>query len=72
MSGRSKIESISLLRKGEVEAQNKETQKADMCADVFQAVHSSENLGVERGIRRTKLMSAHQWKMDRSSENDSK
>ena len=43
---------------------------ADMFAGVFQAVNSSGNLGVERCMKRTKLMLIHRWKLDRNSEND--
>lgn len=41
-----------------------------MLADVFQAVHSSGNLGVERGMKKTEMMLLNQRKLDRSSGND--
>ncbi|KAL7390520.1 hypothetical protein ABVT39_022758 [Epinephelus coioides] len=69
MSGAYRKRAIPVLQKGEVEAVSKKG-KADMLVDSFQEVHRSESLGDERCRRRAEVMSANQWKLERSIENE--
>lgn len=42
-----------------------------MLVDSFQEVHRSESVEAERCRRREEVLSANQWKLDRSTEDDS-
>lgn len=70
MSGMNKRRPIPVLKKGDKKAVTN-IEKADMLVEAFQAVHSSESLGEEKGRKRKEMMSANHWKLGRNFENDS-